>query len=392
MIEFLQRFPKDIFQGSILAFLSSRDVSNLDLAVLVKIYRPYFLEQLAGAVLDDYVIYFCDCAWATSRRVSYRKIVFKTDLSVISTLNDQQLSALLRSTQSVSIYKCLNTGISIQSFQRLLTCCIRLLDVTYMETDSYGNRFFEGNFNQDGCHATSSSSIMDNICDLYPQLQSLSITSEDAVLFYVIARSLRALPRLHTLCLSMTGRFAQKMNVIPLEIVNTALRKLSLIRYVRLPGSAMVMLIEHLPKLTHLNITMCTQLEDSTLQAIAANLPHLVELKAGFLPNLTDSTLIALGKHSKDLQCVHFENNMAFTDEGVTSLAVGCTRLRDVCLRKCVNITNKSLVSFANNCADLTFLDIKGCDHVLWYEVRTMQREYLKRYKKILDLTSKFVK
>ncbi|XP_047166755.1 F-box protein At3g58530 isoform X1 [Vigna umbellata] len=154
---------------------------------------------------------------------------------------------------------------------------------------------------------------------------------------------------------------------------------------------------DNYPELESLNLTRCVKLTDESLMSL---LPKCLSLRSlnlyalssftgaayrnlGLLSrlkfldlcgaqNLSDEGLSCISK-CKNLESLNLTWCTRVTDEGVISIAKGCTYLQFLSLFGIVGVTDKSLEELSKSCSNkITTLDVYGC-----IGIKNRSREYL---------------
>lgn len=104
---------------------------------------------------------------------------------------------------------------------------------------------------------------------------------------------------------------------------------------------------------------------DVGIIALASRCSKLRKLDLHLNGHLTDAALEALGRGCPDLAMIDLSGAPSvcfpqYTDGGIAALASGCKKLTKVTLHMCLALTDASLHALAENCPELSVLEIAG--------------------------------
>ncbi|KAK8586279.1 hypothetical protein V6N13_082092 [Hibiscus sabdariffa] len=151
------------------------------------------------------------------------------------------------------------------------------------------------------------------------------------------------------------------------------------LRQERLPA-----LLSRYPNITHLDLTLCSRVSDASLSLVshscasslrsidfsrtplfstygllrlALNCKNIVEIDLSNATELKDSALAAVAE-AKNLEKLSLARCKSITDMGVGCVAVGCRKLRFICLKWCFGVGDLGIGLLAVKCKHLCFLDL----------------------------------
>lgn len=134
--------------------------------------------------------------------------------------------------------------------------------------------------------------------------------------------------------------------------------------HMQIPEEAISVLAFNCPSLTSLTLTLSnfntSTLSDDCVLALAENCKQLKELNIKTCHMITDISMLALGDNCPSLEILRLDFCGNITDQGLISLAQGCRSLTS--LGVCgANLSNASVLSLAENCHELMFVDLGSC-------------------------------
>ncbi|ESO99861.1 hypothetical protein LOTGIDRAFT_141409 [Lottia gigantea] len=118
--------------------------------------------------------------------------------------------------------------------------------------------------------------------------------------------------------------------------------------------------------LTHLSIAY-TMIDDKGLKVIAENSPKLKLLNIKSCVNISDVGIGYVASHCKELESLLVnktdpeEKGCSMSSFGLETLALGCCKLKTLCISYCHLIDDKCIIAVASNCLGLTELRLAGC-------------------------------
>ncbi|KAK4363680.1 hypothetical protein RND71_018921 [Anisodus tanguticus] len=126
---------------------------------------------------------------------------------------------------------------------------------------------------------------------------------------------------------------------------------------------------------TMLNISSLSQnnAQISTFQLyrLLDRFPNLESLSLSGCTELPDSGLALLPLHGSKLLSLHLDCCFSITDNGLSSLASGCSSLVILSLYRC-NVTDYGLEALSNSCLALEDLNLSYCSRISDYGVRAI--------------------
>lgn len=130
-------------------------------------------------------------------------------------------------------------------------------------------------------------------------------------------------------------------------------------------------LITHCPKLTSLDISCCSRINDEAISSLATGCcPKLATFVASGCKEITDVGLFAIAEG-----CTHLaELNVAgsnITDSGVSAIAKACTNLTRLCLSNTA-ISDESLIDIAKHSKNIKELVLRSCNRISDIGVRAV--------------------
>lgn len=96
------------------------------------------------------------------------------------------------------------------------------------------------------------------------------------------------------------------------------------------------------------------------VEQIVTHCPQLETLTLAGVRGITDAIPEAISRHCTNIKSLSFRN-CDLTDVGVCSVAVSCSQLVTIALAGIHCLTDKSIVTLAENCPGLRELYISGC-------------------------------
>ncbi|XP_010520186.1 PREDICTED: F-box/LRR-repeat protein 3-like [Tarenaya hassleriana] len=144
-------------------------------------------------------------------------------------------------------------------------------------------------------------------------------------------------------------------------------------------------LLRRYPSISHLDLTLCPRVDDSLLNLLSSSLNHssflslnlsrsrfftgrglsalisacvgLLELDLSNATDLTDAAAPAIAQ-AKALERLNLGRCKLFTDIGIGCIAVGCRKLKLLCLKWCVRVGDLGVELIALKCKDIRSLDL----------------------------------
>ncbi len=103
---------------------------------------------------------------------------------------------------------------------------------------------------------------------------------------------------------------------------------------------------------------------DTTIYSLAVNCSSIIHLNLKRCLRISDDSLQFLSIHCHALLSLSLFGCVALTDEGIHSLARGCVHLQNVDFMGCQCITNRGIESLAQSCPRLKRLYLLGCPEI----------------------------
>ena len=100
--------------------------------------------------------------------------------------------------------------------------------------------------------------------------------------------------------------------------------------------------------------------EDDALSQLTNNSLDL----GPYWENVTDDIVIAIAQNCPELTNIDLDRCSNVTDDAVIAIAQNCVGLSDIHLVWCWYITNNAVIAIAENCAGLTKINLNGCYYI----------------------------
>ena len=81
-------------------------------------------------------------------------------------------------------------------------------------------------------------------------------------------------------------------------------------------------------------------------------------------PQIDNSSLQFIGANQLQLTHISIANNKNITKQGIASLVEGCKLIKSIVLRGCSKLGDLTMKKIAENCSELTFIDVAECPDV----------------------------
>ncbi|KAL9240569.1 hypothetical protein vseg_014771 [Gypsophila vaccaria] len=107
------------------------------------------------------------------------------------------------------------------------------------------------------------------------------------------------------------------------------------------------------------------------LRRILTRFPHLRSLSLSGCTELPDSGLKLLETYGSTLRALHLDCCFKVTDDGLSSVAVGCPLLTFISLYRS-NVTDSGLETLANGCSGLEVLNLSYCSSITDRGIRSL--------------------
>ncbi|KAK8950398.1 F-box/LRR-repeat protein 3 [Platanthera guangdongensis] len=111
------------------------------------------------------------------------------------------------------------------------------------------------------------------------------------------------------------------------------------------------------PSLLSINLSSSRSFSHSGLGALAAICVSLVEINLSNMIDLNDASAAAIGR-ARNLEKLWMARCKLVTDMGIGCIAVGCRKLRLLCLKWCLGLTDLGLGLMAVKCREVRNLDL----------------------------------
>ncbi|XP_045180841.2 F-box/LRR-repeat protein 7-like [Mercenaria mercenaria] len=117
----------------------------------------------------------------------------------------------------------------------------------------------------------------------------------------------------------------------------------------------------HLSHLQELSINDLPEIEDETIEIIVKNASDLRTFRVWYCHKLTDITLKCLAEYCPKLEIFEIGgHDINYTDAGLLSVAINCTKLKEVKMTPSLNSNDLTFRSFVLNCPALSSFKIEG--------------------------------
>ncbi|XP_059297788.1 LOW QUALITY PROTEIN: F-box/LRR-repeat protein 12 [Lycium ferocissimum] len=116
-----------------------------------------------------------------------------------------------------------------------------------------------------------------------------------------------------------------------------------------------------------------TQISTFQLYRLLNRFQNLDSLSLSGCTELPDSALALLPQHASKLQSLHLDFCFRITDNGLSSVASGCSSLVILSLYRC-NVTDYGLEALSNSCLALEDLNISYCSRISDYGIRAISQ------------------
>ncbi|XVF76901.1 hypothetical protein PTKIN_Ptkin13bG0304500 [Pterospermum kingtungense] len=143
-------------------------------------------------------------------------------------------------------------------------------------------------------------------------------------------------------------------------------------------------ILSRYPNINHLDLTLCSRVSDASLSIIsnacastlrsihfsrtclfstsgflglALNCKYLVEIDLSNCTELKDSAMVAVAE-AKNLEKLWLARCKSITDMGVGCVAVGCRKLKFICLKWCLAVSDLGVGLIAVKCNHIRYLDL----------------------------------
>ncbi|XP_063686293.1 F-box and leucine-rich repeat protein 13-like isoform X1 [Bolinopsis microptera] len=116
-----------------------------------------------------------------------------------------------------------------------------------------------------------------------------------------------------------------------------------------------------LHKLSHLDISGCSQITHEGMRYIARGCPLLHSLVLNKLARMKDESLYFFTKYCPNLRALHLRHASSLTDTAFMHIAENLPRLKTLCVEGNHNITGASIKMVGRGCPDLVHLFIIDC-------------------------------
>lgn len=116
-----------------------------------------------------------------------------------------------------------------------------------------------------------------------------------------------------------------------------------------------------LHKLSHLDISSCSQITHEGMRYIARGCPLLSSLVLNKLSRMKDESLYFFTKYCPNLKALHLRHASSLTDLAFNHIAENLPHLTTLCVEGNHNITGASIKMVGRGCPDLVYLFIIDC-------------------------------
>ena len=393
-MDFILRFPPDLFVVDVLSFLLLKDLVILDTATCNTVLRSEFQPRLKNVLYWGEEIEFAiggtALKWLSFRQMSLERM----HVVNVSEGMFMQFGSAFALTKRCKLRACAISHQGFESFAQssplledldlihcnfplwisgeTVRCLFHCVHLRHLNLEGYT---FLSNVDVDlvsrncpnlvklvlsFCHKISDAALLSlaahssGLESLY--LAGLNITDIGLKALAQGCRALRCADLENCAYsipsgISTAGCLALTTNCSLLQILSLAASR-------RVPGSILIdVLIPSFQSLQDLNVNGWTDLSDSNVQMLAMHCPQLVSLRIHDCVGLTDEAVIILAKHCVNLHTLCARSCEAFTDKSIVLLATRCTKLRDIDL-DFSSITEKSINALAKHCKALVDVNV----------------------------------
>ena len=103
---------------------------------------------------------------------------------------------------------------------------------------------------------------------------------------------------------------------------------------------------------------------DEAVWSLCQLCPSIFKLSIYGCPNVTDRSLVAISEHLPSLTALQCTLNEAITDDGIENLVAKCHSIKELWIRGCPSISDRSVLQIAHHCPALEFLDVLGNERI----------------------------
>jgi F-box/leucine-rich repeat protein 2/20 len=172
--------------------------------------------------------------------------------------------------------------------------------------------------------------------------------------------------KLQLINLQSVSKISEK-GIHPVFVNSRVIQSLNLSGCIGIAGSAFALVGQYCKTLKELNVSRCHQITSWAFTKIFEGCNDLRIFDCSFNLQLMDNELRILGHYSKCLESVNLAECIHVSDIGVAFIADGCRFLRSINLSRTdlvMKISDISLLSLSDNCHELVFIDLTGCQNV----------------------------
>lgn len=199
------------------------------------------------------------------------------------------------------------------------------------------------------------------------------------------------LPNLTKLILRKISRSLTEENIEVIAKGCPKLRVLSLKHCDVSIDEAAKAIANNCPELLNLGLIWCTKATNDDIETIASKCTKLAKINLMYSGRstrtgvqsftedgqFTDATVQSIAEHCSDIIVLNLSGCAQVTDESIKALK-GCTKLAELILENCENITGTALVDMAEQCKALTKLDLTRCSKITDAIVQSIVQRYTK--------------
>jgi len=153
----------------------------------------------------------------------------------------------------------------------------------------------------------------------------------------------------------------QTSNKMSFEVLFSKLYKLECVKCTKMSEKDCISLSKNNSQLTHLSISASGNLTDASIKMLAKQWQNLKELCISKCWQVSDKGIAEIALNCPKLVVVDV-NGCQVTDKGVISLAANCKGLTTLNLNYCTLITDRGIGQVAANCRGLVTLNLLCCN------------------------------
>lgn len=166
-----------------------------------------------------------------------------------------------------------------------------------------------------------------------------------------------------------------------------SITNLNLERLKSVDSNTLIAISKKLPNLRVLNLIGCTEVKDNGIRSILANCGQLEKLILKLILGLTDTAFVGTIL-STNIKTLDLQGCVDITDKTIITFAPNCLNLKRLDLRECKNLSDNSLISLSdNNCEQLDLIEIRGLiNGILFISIHQHTQKKKKKDVQILQI------